>query len=349
MDKTRPAFYNEGRGKGADRMTMGEKIRQLRREKGLTQDALAEALEISRQAVAKWESGQSAPSTENLLKLAGLLGVPLEELAGPREQPAACLEEYARLKLEQERKRQAAKSVLWAQLRRSAVIAAGYLAVDLVCLAVFYLAGIKSCVWGWMQSFHVLPVTCLVHLAFGLLGYRRAGGALLAGTLAAIPLANIAGLAVMERTLTGRNYGWVFYLAVLFAFCGLGLVWELWAARRTAAALTRRRRAAGAALAAALSILFLACVFLSVRQVQYGLGAENGYRNGYAAGEADAAAGNPRAPGLSPGRFPENYTFGSSAYKGYAVHWSSGYNDGYDARAASPEPAAAGEGGDGLF
>lgn len=40
-------------------MTMGEKIRQLRKEKGLTQDALAEALGISRQAVAKWESGVS--------------------------------------------------------------------------------------------------------------------------------------------------------------------------------------------------------------------------------------------------------------------------------------------------
>lgn len=40
-------------------MTIGETIRQLRKEKGLTQDALADALEISRQAVAKWESGVS--------------------------------------------------------------------------------------------------------------------------------------------------------------------------------------------------------------------------------------------------------------------------------------------------
>lgn len=40
-------------------MTIGETIRRLRKEKGLTQDALADALEISRQAVAKWESGVS--------------------------------------------------------------------------------------------------------------------------------------------------------------------------------------------------------------------------------------------------------------------------------------------------
>lgn len=333
MDKARPAFYNESRGKGAKAMTIGEKIRQRRREKGLTQDALANALEISRQAVAKWESGQSAPATENLLKLATLLEVPLEELAGPKEQPPSALEEYARRQLEQERKRQAAKAALWAELKGTGAIAAGYLAVYLACLAFFYLAGARSCVWGWMQSCHVLAVTCLVHLAFRLLGRRRAGRALLAGTLAAIPLANAAGLAVMERTLTGRNYGWVFYLAVLFAFCGLGWLWELRTAKEKSAAPARRRRAAGAALAAALSLLFLACVFLAVRQIQYGLGAENGYRSGYAAGEADAGAGKPRAPGLAADRFPADYTFGSSVYKGYAVYWSSGYNDGYDARA----------------
>ena len=87
-------------------MTIGETIRRLRKEKGLTQDALADALEISRQAVAKWESGKSAPATENLLKLAALLEVPLEELAGPKEQPSCALEEYARMQLEQERKKQ---------------------------------------------------------------------------------------------------------------------------------------------------------------------------------------------------------------------------------------------------
>ena len=228
-------------------MTIGETIRRLRKEKGLTQDALADALEISRQAVAKWESGKSAPATENLLKLAALLEVPLEELAGPKEQPSCALEEYARMQLEQERKKQAAKAALRTELQRAAAIAAGYLAVYLACLTAFYLAGAKSCIWGWMQSCHILAVTCLVHLAFRLLGRRRAGGALLAGTLAAIPLANAAGLAVMERTLTGRNYGWVFYLAVLFAFCGLGCLWELRAAKGRAAAPSRRRRAAGAA------------------------------------------------------------------------------------------------------
>lgn len=320
-------------------MTIGETIRRLRKEKGLTQDALADALEISRQAVAKWESGKSAPATENLLKLAALLEVPLEELAGPKEQPSCALEEYARMQLEQERKKQAAKAALRTELQRAAAIAAGYLAVYLACLTTFYLAGAKSCIWGWMQSCHILAVTCLVHLAFRLLGRRRAGGALFWGTVCAIVTANIAGLAARKRSPIGWNNGWVIYLSVLFAACAIGLLLDRRAQKLDAAVLTRRRRAAGAALAAALSLLFLACVFLSVRHVQYGLGAENGYQSGYAAGAADAAAGKPSAPGLSADRFPANYTFGSSAYKGYTVYWSAGYNDGYDARAASPESA----------
>lgn len=40
-------------------MDIGEKIQKLRREKGLSQEALAEALGVSRQSVSKWESGDS--------------------------------------------------------------------------------------------------------------------------------------------------------------------------------------------------------------------------------------------------------------------------------------------------
>lgn len=61
-------------------MELGERIRTLRVEKGLSQEALAEQLEVSRQAVAKWEGGQSRPSTANLLALCGVFGVPLERL-----------------------------------------------------------------------------------------------------------------------------------------------------------------------------------------------------------------------------------------------------------------------------
>lgn len=61
-------------------MELHERLTALRKKKGLSQLALAEALDVSRQAVSKWESGRSAPSTENLLRLSGIYGVPVDAL-----------------------------------------------------------------------------------------------------------------------------------------------------------------------------------------------------------------------------------------------------------------------------
>ena len=64
---------------------LGARIRTLRKERGLSQEALAQALEVSRQAVTKWEDGSSLPSTANLFALSGFFSVPLAELTGTPE------------------------------------------------------------------------------------------------------------------------------------------------------------------------------------------------------------------------------------------------------------------------
>ena len=61
-------------------MTFSEKLVGLRRKAGLSQEELASRLEVSRQAVSKWESGASDPSTTNLMALAKLFGTTAEEL-----------------------------------------------------------------------------------------------------------------------------------------------------------------------------------------------------------------------------------------------------------------------------
>ena len=68
---------------------LGARIRTLRKERGLSQEALAQALEVSRQAVTKWEDGSSLPSTANLFALSGFFGVPLAELTGTPEVAAS--------------------------------------------------------------------------------------------------------------------------------------------------------------------------------------------------------------------------------------------------------------------
>ena len=62
-------------------MTLGEKIASARKEKGMTQEMLAEQLRVTRQAVARWETGKALPGTANLFMLRELLGIPPEEAA----------------------------------------------------------------------------------------------------------------------------------------------------------------------------------------------------------------------------------------------------------------------------
>ena len=61
-------------------MALGEKLIQARKAAGLTQADVAAKLNVSRQAVSRWEGGQSKPSTEKLLALGNLYGVSIDQL-----------------------------------------------------------------------------------------------------------------------------------------------------------------------------------------------------------------------------------------------------------------------------
>jgi len=61
-------------------MTLYEKIVKLRKAEGLSQEALAEKLNVSRQAVSRWESGTASPDASNILQLSKLFGVTADYL-----------------------------------------------------------------------------------------------------------------------------------------------------------------------------------------------------------------------------------------------------------------------------
>ena len=63
-----------------EQQTLGRRIQEARKAAGLSQESLGERLGVSRQAVSKWESGASDPSTSNLMALAKLYGISAEEL-----------------------------------------------------------------------------------------------------------------------------------------------------------------------------------------------------------------------------------------------------------------------------
>ena len=71
-------------------MNIGERIMALRKEKNISQTELAKRLNVSRQAVSKWEQGVSSPDTERLIQLAEILGTEVEYLAtGTHPEPGS--------------------------------------------------------------------------------------------------------------------------------------------------------------------------------------------------------------------------------------------------------------------
>ena len=69
-------------------MNLGERIISLRKERSISQTELARRLNVSRQAVSKWEQGTSSPDTAKLIQLAEILETEVEYLAtGIRPEP----------------------------------------------------------------------------------------------------------------------------------------------------------------------------------------------------------------------------------------------------------------------
>ncbi len=79
-------------------MTFGQRLQDLRRKAGMSQDTLAEKLEVSRQAVSKWERDEAMPETEKVIRIAQLFDVSLDTLLVGRapepERPAQPRDPY---------------------------------------------------------------------------------------------------------------------------------------------------------------------------------------------------------------------------------------------------------------
>ena len=68
-------------------MTVGERIAKCRKERKLSQEYIAGLLDVSRQAVSKWETNGTEPDTRNLIALARIFRVSVEYLANGEEPP----------------------------------------------------------------------------------------------------------------------------------------------------------------------------------------------------------------------------------------------------------------------
>ena len=86
-------------------MTLGQRIQELRKEQGLSQEALGEKLGVSRQAISKWEGDGAVPEVDKLIALSRLFGLSLNELLQVDVEPGTPEDPGAAGALEAARKR----------------------------------------------------------------------------------------------------------------------------------------------------------------------------------------------------------------------------------------------------
>ena len=129
-------------------MSIGERIISLRNERNISQGQIAKALNVSRQAVSKWENDLSSPDTLNLIKLADLLNTDVEYLATgkslpPSPSPAPIVVNLVKheeriVEVEKIVEKPVVKRVIRVQYRRNPL---EYIVLGMICLIIGFLLG----------------------------------------------------------------------------------------------------------------------------------------------------------------------------------------------------------------
>lgn len=126
-------------------MDFNNKLYELRKQKGLSQEELANRLNVSRQTISKWEVGDSTPDLEKLAAISDLFNISLDELVHgktPEPEPAAAAQMqtagaaiYSDIKenvLTDDNKKKAKKGI-----KIAAIVAAVVLAIDILSFAIY--------------------------------------------------------------------------------------------------------------------------------------------------------------------------------------------------------------------
>lgn len=200
-------------------MELSQRIKENRIRCGLSQEALAEKMEVSRQAVTKWEQGKSAPSTENLFRLAQIFGTTVDLLL-PSEEPKPV------------KKRLDAEGVL---------MVIGIFALTYVLGRVFYTQGDVYSVrqwlfgydvhqfdylYGWLQHggrFWSCMLLCLIP---ALLGRRKLALTASAGFALGIPIGQWLGPNPAGAHTGNTHYGCAIWGGIFLGSIVLGILLE---------------------------------------------------------------------------------------------------------------------------
>ena len=119
-------------------MEFGNRLYELRKQKGLSQEELANRLDVTRPTVSQWELSDSTPDLDKLVALGELFEISLDELVLGKVPVTTKLDDLGAKVMTTENKQKAKKC-----LKIVGIIAGGVLAIDAVSMIVYFL------IWGF--------------------------------------------------------------------------------------------------------------------------------------------------------------------------------------------------------
>lgn len=189
-------------------MTLGTRIKEHRTKAKLSQEKVAELVGVSRQAVTKWESDQSAPTMDNLFRLAEIFGTTVDALVTDEtdERSVAKLV-YQMIQEDKARQRARFLEISRQRLIDGAKVLACYLILFLLCKLLWadreHLTLITWLIntyyefhtmfFGWLLRTHWFWYAALISIAAAMLGLKRLSVTTIAGFAIGLPMGEYLG------------------------------------------------------------------------------------------------------------------------------------------------------------
>ena len=120
--------------------SIGEQIRDARKAKGMTQDALAETMSVSRQAVSHWETNRTMPDAEMLIRLSKVLGYSFEAAEALEDKQAYAVQPASASSLNEK----PAEGVKLPRRKVPYIIGAAALAIVLLCVCLLVVPALTN-------------------------------------------------------------------------------------------------------------------------------------------------------------------------------------------------------------
>lgn len=210
-------------------MSLGKRIREQRKMVGMSQEKLAELAGVSRQAVTKWETDLSSPSTANLFALAEILGTRVDVLMDKESNESirsSAEQTYYLYKLEEEKKVMDLRRKRKKNLRIALISLLCHLVLLVFCSLLTGGLGRQITSMSWLIHYYPLLIVAALSIVSVLMGKHRLSLVIALANLAGIFLGILLGYGYTGPDYSMSYYGWAVWGGTVLVSMVPGTIWE---------------------------------------------------------------------------------------------------------------------------